>query len=117
MTMRHLSARVASMLAALALCAACGGSAGTGDSEERTVFIGPQPIACMAMAPTECMSAGPTAQGPWSYMFVWSIEGFQYQPGFLYELRIVDIPDPHPPADGPSVRHVLVRLVSKTRVG
>ena len=106
---------IASTLAALALGAACGGTGP--DSRERTVFVGPQPIACMAMMPTQCMPTAPTAQGPWDYMFVWSIEGFDYQPGFLYELRIVDIPDPHPPADGPSVRHVLVRLVSKTRVG
>ena len=48
---------------------------------------------------------------------VWAIEGFEYQPGFLYELRIREFEDPKPPADGPSTRRVLIRLVSKTPVG
>ena len=50
-------------------------------------------------------------------MFVWAIEGFEYQPGFLYELRIREFEDPKPPADAPSTRRVLIRLVSKTPVG
>jgi len=113
--MTHRGSRLGLIVGALALSSAC--AQGIGDDDERTVFIGPQPISCMAMMPTQCMPQAPTAQGPWSYMFVWAIEGFEYQPGFLYELRIREFEDPKPPADAPSTRRVLIRLVSKTPVG
>ena len=44
------------------------------------------------------------------------IEGFQFQWGYTSEVQVEDRPVPNPPADGSSVRTVLVRVASRERV-
>ena len=42
-----------------------------------------------------------------------SIEGFTYEPGFVYGLIVKKIEVENPPADGSSIRYVLESIVSK----
>ncbi len=50
----------------------------------------------------------------WEYFyFVDSIEGFNYEPGFVYGLLVKKIEVENPPADGSSVRYKLVSIISK----
>lgn len=50
----------------------------------------------------------------WEYFYyVDSIEGFNYEPGFVYALEIKKTKVENPPADGSSIRYELVRIVSK----
>ena len=101
---------------ALALSGACAGTdPDEGDANEKTMFVGPERRTCQTVILTQCMVEGPTAQGPWTF-FYGEIEGFHYEPGFVYELRVLVVPVPNPPQDASSLRYVLVRLVSKTRV-
>lgn len=48
----------------------------------------------------------------WTYFYD-EIEGFQYEEGYVYELkvRVEDVEDP--PADGSSLRYILVEILSK----
>lgn len=50
----------------------------------------------------------------WEYFYyVDSIEGFTYEPGFIYGLIVKKTEIENPPADGSSIRYELVRIVSK----
>ena len=50
----------------------------------------------------------------WEYFYyVDSIEGFTYEPGFLYGLIVKKTAVENPPADGSSIRYELVKIVSK----
>jgi|SRR5690606_29491309 len=50
----------------------------------------------------------------WEYFYyVDSIEGFTYEPGFIYGLIVKKTEIKNPPADGSSLKYELVRVVSK----
>lgn len=50
----------------------------------------------------------------WTYFYD-AIEGFQYEEGYVYQLQVLKHQIGNPPADGSSVRYVLVNLISKTK--
>jgi len=51
----------------------------------------------------------------WLYFYDW-IEGFEYEPGFIYDLRVRKYYIENPLQDGSSIRYVLDQLISKTEV-
>lgn len=53
----------------------------------------------------------------WEYFYyVDSIEGFSYEPGFIYDLQVKKIPIENPPMDGSSIKYELVKVISKKKV-
>ena len=70
---------------------------------------------CVAVGPTECMQVRERSGAPWE-LFYGGIEGFAYEPGFRYVLRIAVTQVPNPPADGSSLAYRLLRIVSRTSV-
>ena len=50
-------------------------------------------------------------------LFYNQIQGFDFQQGFEYELRIQEETVENPPAGGSSIRWILVEEVSKTELG
>jgi hypothetical protein len=108
--MRFPTAVAALLAAAAALSSGCGAVSG----DEITMFIGPEKRPCTTFFPTECLQQAPTAQGPWGHFYS-GIDGFTWERGFLYELRVRVVDWPDHPVDGPDRRHILVRIVSKTR--
>ncbi len=50
----------------------------------------------------------------WEYFyFMDSIEGFNYEPGFVYALEVKKTEIENPPADVSSTKYELVRIISK----
>lgn len=60
-----------------------------------------------------CLQVRDRPDGEWSLWYA-GIEGFDFKPGFLYELQIDECKVAQPPADGSSIRWVLKRV---TRAG
>ncbi|KVG34781.1 hypothetical protein WJ31_26725 [Burkholderia ubonensis] len=60
-----------------------------------------------------CLQVRDRPDGEWSLWYA-GIEGFDFKPGFLYELQIDECKVARPPADGSSIRWVLKRVVSST---
>ncbi len=53
----------------------------------------------------------------WEYFyFENSIDGFTFEPDFIYEILVRKTRIEDPPADGSSIRYALVRILSKTKV-
>jgi hypothetical protein len=48
----------------------------------------------------------------WSYMYQ-SVEGFTYEPGYEYVLKVKKKKVANPPADASSIRYILEKVVSK----
>ncbi|KVD11013.1 hypothetical protein WI80_12460 [Burkholderia ubonensis] len=65
------------------------------------------------VAPMACLQVRDRPDGEWSLWYA-GIEGFDFKPGFLYELQIDECKVAQPPADGSSIRWVLKRVVSRT---
>lgn len=98
-------------LASLVLLVACGGADQTG--EEQTLFVGPELVECTGVAPQMCMQVKDTPDGEYR-LFYDQIEGFIFEEGYEYELRVRVEPVENAPADASSLRYTLVEEVSKT---
>ena len=91
--------------------AACGPVGGSG---EKTIYVGPRQVDCVGVAPQKCLLVKENPDDDWT-MHYDRIEGFDFEPGYEYELRIVEEKVENPPADASSIRWTLVEEVSKTR--
>jgi heat shock protein HslJ len=91
--------------------AACGP---VGGPAEKTVYVGPSQVDCVGVAPQKCLLIKEKPGDDWT-LYYDQIEGFDYEPGYEYELRIVEEEIEDPPADASSIRWTLVEVVSKTR--
>ena len=82
------------------------------DSEVLTLFVGPERVECMGLFPTTCLQVRFNPEGNWE-AFYDPIEGFDFEPGFFYKLRVRRISITDPPADASSYRWILLELVNK----
>ncbi len=93
----------------LAACAPAGGrSAGT------TLYVGSHQVPCTGVAPQMCMLVREDPKDDWT-LFYDQIQGFEYEPGFQYELLVQKQEVENPPADASSIRWTLLEIVSKER--
>ena len=81
--------------------------------EEITLFVGPERVPCEGEGPQECYLVKETPEGEWE-LFYDQIEGFEWEPGYFYELRVNVYQVENPPAGGSSLRYELVEVVTKT---
>ena len=70
-------------------------------------------VPCVGVGPMECLRVRDRADGEWQ-LFYDHFEGFTYEPGYRYRLRVAVREVPDPPADGSSLAWRLIELVSKT---
>ena len=74
--------------------------------------------ACMGVAPMMCLRVqeGEQIGGSQWYYFYSSINGFNYQEGFIYDILVETTPIENPPADGSSIRYDLIQIQSQIAV-
>lgn len=82
---------------------------------EKTLFVGPQQVDCQGMFPQKCYLVKESPEEPWTY-FYQQIEGFNWENGNQYELRVRVIPIENPPADSSSIEYELIKIVNKKAV-
>jgi hypothetical protein len=86
----------------------------TEPAKVETLFVRDQRVACEAEGPRECLQVRSSESEQWRNLFA-SIEGFDYEPGYGYELRVEVTPIANPPADAASLKYKLKEVVSKTK--
>jgi heat shock protein HslJ len=84
------------------------------DPTEETIYVGPYQVPCVGVAPQSCLLVREDPSGDWQFHYD-PIDGFEYEPGFEYELQIRKTPVENPPADASSIRWSLLEIVSKER--
>lgn len=72
-----------------------------------TVRVGSYKIDCEGEGPLKCLVIN-------DGIIYGSIEGFDYQPGYNYVLKIEITNVENPPADGSSKKYILLEVISKT---
>lgn len=73
--------------------------------------IGSQYQDCVGVAPMKCLQVTKPNGSP--ELFYNSIEGFNYQEGFAYQIEVSSKPVANPPADGSSIKYKLVKIISQ----
>lgn len=81
----------------------------------RLIYVAPERRLCTGVAPMQCLQVRERANQPWQHHYG-EIEGFQFEPGTAYRLRISEIKVANPPADAPDRRWVLETIVEQIRI-
>ena len=84
-------------------------------ANEKTLYVGPNLVDCVGVATQKCMQVREKPEDPWK-LFYDQIEGFQYEEGYLYELKVTETPVANPPADSSALKLTLVEIVDQTKV-
>ena len=79
------------------------------------MYVGPNLVDCVGVAPQKCMLVRQSPEDPWKYFYD-QIEGFQYEESYLYKLRVSEETVENAPADTSNLRLKLVEEVSKTPI-
>jgi len=99
---------------ALLVIMQCTAAANTSAGDEKTFIVGPQTVDCTGIAPMKCLQVKETQSGNWTNFYS-NIEGFTYEPGYEYVLKVKTEKIANPPMDGSSIKYTLVKQVSKTK--
>jgi heat shock protein HslJ len=92
-------------------------SPGQAMNNESTLRVNSFTVQCEGVGPMTCLQVqeGDSPEpGKWENFYS-SIEGFTYEAGYLYRLRIRKETLENVPADASSIRYVLVEVLEKTR--
>ena len=115
-TMLAMSVLLGSGTIAIAACTAPDPSTETApDAEIVTLYVGPEKVDCVGVAPQECLLVRDSPDDEYEFFYS-QINGFDYEPGYEYELLVQKTPVENPPADASSIEWTLIEVVSKTPV-
>jgi len=77
------------------------------------IYVAPQKVACSAgVMRTTCLQIRERKEDPWQNWYG-NIEGFNFEPGVAYRLRILEEKVPNPPADASSIKWTLDLVVEQ----
>ena len=114
---RAVAAMVAAGLAMAMATTGCDGNA-QDTMKEVTFHVNSYRVPCVGMGPMSCLQVkrGEEATGDWQNFYT-PIHGFDYQPGYLYRIRVREtaLPPEQVPADASSIRYDLVEVVERSR--
>ncbi len=107
-----------SLFAFAAMAGGCGGddsanADSTDSANTKTLYVAHHLADCVGVGPMECMLVRETPDAEWT-MFYSQIEGFDYEPGFDYQLSVRAEQVEDPPQDASSIRYILEEVVSRT---
>jgi len=113
------------VVATASLLAACGTARDVAGPDEtkaasasavlKTLQVAPSRVECTGVGPQTCLQVRESSGAAWTLLYE-EIVGFDYQPGYLYEIRIKEEAVANPPADGSAIRRSLVEILTKTSV-
>lgn len=92
----------------------CKSMVNSASADEKTLIIASQAVDCTGVAPMKCLQVKEKETDNWENFYS-NIEGFIYEPGFEYVLKVKTEKIENPPMDGSSIRYTLIKQVSKTR--
>lgn len=92
----------------------CTAGSGISERDEKTIIIGAETADCTGVAPMKCLQVKESANGKWTNLYN-NIEGFTYEPGYEYVLKIKEEKAENPPADGSSIKYILIKEISRTK--
>ncbi len=89
-------------------------SSATMMAQNKKFFINSKQADCTGVGPMKCLQFKEKKDDAWKFLYQ-PIEGFDFEPGYLYTLKIKQTTIANPPADGSSVRYTLKKVISKEK--
>lgn len=79
------------------------------------IEVAPVTVDCVGVAPMKCLQYREKGSTDW-LNYYGAIEGFEFQEGYRYTLRIAEYKVENPPADASSLRWVLEQVLERQPV-
>lgn len=98
----------------LLLFTQCKTVSNTSTDHEKTFIVNSQTVDCTGVVPMKCLQVKEKTSDNWNNFYS-NIDGFTYEPGFEYILKVKTEKIDNPPADASSVKYTLIKQVSKTK--
>lgn len=80
-----------------------------------TLYVAPKRVDCTGIADQQCYLIRRTTDGNWILHYQ-EIQGFDYEPGFSYKIKVKKEQVKNPPMDGSSIKYTLVEVLEKRDV-
>ncbi len=84
-------------------------------SNLKRIYVGPEKVDCEGEGPQTCYLVREDPAEQWS-LYYFEIDGFDFEPGYEYELIVSENSVQNPPAGGSSITWTLDEVVNKTAV-
>lgn len=84
-------------------------------ANEKTYWVNSYKVDCVGVAPMKCLlvqRGESVVEGQWQNFYS-NIEGFEFEPGFIYKLKVKEEKLENVPADASSVKYTLVKVIEK----
>lgn len=81
---------------------------------EKTIFVAPSQTDCTGVGPQTCLQIKEGHPNQAWKLHYFPIQGFTYEPGYYYRLKVLETVVPNPPADGSSLIWTLIAVESKS---
>jgi hypothetical protein len=94
--------------------AEAGGAEPGAQAVTKTLFVAEAQADCQGEVPRKCLQVRESESEPYRNLYS-NIEGFDYEPSYVYQLRVEASPVANPPADASAVRYRLLEVVSKRK--
>jgi heat shock protein HslJ len=85
-------------------------------NKEQTLFVADHYVDCEGVSPQKCLLIKENKTDEWSNFYD-NIEGFTYEEGYFYELKVKVSKIKNPMQDESSLKYSLIKVVSKTAAG
>lgn len=82
--------------------------------ETKQIYISSTLVDCIGIAPQKCMLYKESLTDEWTYFYD-TIDGFEYEEGYDYEIEVVVTKIENPPADSSSLHYTFVKTISKEK--
>ncbi len=83
-------------------------------ADEKTFIVASQTVDCTGVAPMKCLQVKEKQSDSWGNFYS-NIEGFTYEPGFEYVLKVKTEKIANTPADASSVKYTMIKQISKIK--
>ncbi|MEB3309845.1 MAG: META and DUF4377 domain-containing protein [Snowella sp.] len=80
---------------------------------EKIIYVNSQTVPCTGVMRMDCLQVKESAAEQWRF-FYGAIEGFTFEPGNLYKLKVREERIPNPPADSSDRKWILVEILEKS---
>lgn len=79
-----------------------------------TLYVNNKLVDCVGVGPQKCMQTRTSPKGEWT-LFYGGIDGFRYEPGYRYKLKVNVSKIKNPPMDSSNLKYSLVKVLSKKK--
>lgn len=82
--------------------------------KSKKLFVADRKVSCYGIAAGKCLQIKEKPQESWE-PFYSNIEGFEYEEGYEYKILVNKVPVINAPADAPSMRYKLAKIISRKK--